>query len=470
MEMAMNVFSCTHQNRDEVKMALNTVQCHRRNWMLQIAIAGLFLVSVIPSTVSAQSSDAETDNAPQTDETVWTRDKLTGDWGESRTKLSAKGIDFDFRLSQYYQGVASGGVEQNSAYGGTMDYRINLDAGKLFGAQGLVFNLHARSRFGEDLTGSAGALTLENAGMLMPAPGNYHGTDITGLTVGYTFPFYQGHLANIMAGKLDVIDLVTGFFPNVDYGQEGFMGVNSQVSALPWFGAVRGLALYGGWFLSINTEYLIPESGFVLTGTQNEATSWGSISDSFDEGAWMAAFHRFLWKMDDKPGYLMFFAGYSTADQVSNDPHDFIHIPGQGIESTDRKNPWDLAIYLYQEFWQAEGDPSRKANFMIGGTMGPDNPQFAQWNFFANVEVFGLKESRPLDRLGAAVWWGGLSPQFKDLVSPVADLRNLWGLEFYYNFGINKWLHLSPNLQLIKNEQRGDDIAVIPGLRLVIDF
>jgi porin len=444
---------------------------NRGTYILKIATAGIFLISAMPFTVSAQSNDAGADTAPQAEETIWNRDKLTGDWRGSRTKLSEKGVDFDFRLSQYYQGVTSGGANPNtSEYGGTLDYRLNIDAGKLFGATGWDFNLHARTRFGQDITGAVGDFTLENAGMLMPSPGDYHGTDITGATVGYTFPLKSGRLGNIMGGKFDVIDLVTQFFPDVGYGQEGFMGVNSMVSALPWFGAVRGLSLYGGWFVTINTEFMSPESGFLFTGTQNVATSWGSISDSFDEGVWMAGFHRFFWKMDDKPGYLMIFGGYSTAEQASNDPHDFIFIPGQGIENTEKKNPWDIALYLYQEVWQAEGDANRKANVLIGGTAGPDNPQFAQWNLFAHVEVWGLKESRPLDRFGAGVWWNGLSSNFTDLMSPVADLRNLWGLEFYYDVGFTKWLHLAPNLQLIKNEKRGDSLAVVPGVRLVIDF
>ncbi len=106
----------------------------------------------------------------------------------------------------------------------------------------------------------------------------------------------------------------------------------------------------------------------------------------------------------------------------------------------------------------------------MGGTYGPDNPQFAQWNFFANVEAFGPFKSRPHDRMGAAGWLNGLSDNFEDLVSPVADLRNTWGFEICYNFAINKWAHLSPDLQLIKNERADDDLAVIPGVRLVIDF
>ena len=56
------------------------------------------------------------------------------------------------------------------------------------------------------------------------------------------------------------------------------------------------------------------------------------------------------------------------------------------------------------------------------------------------------------------------------LNTPVADLRNPYGFEVYYNFAINKWAHLTADLQLAKNEWAADNVAVIPGVRLVIDF
>ena len=166
----------------------------------------------------------------------------------------------------------------------------------------------------------------------------------------------------------------------------------------------------------------------------------------------------------------MIFGGYSTRDQPSNDPHDHIFVPGQGIVDTDEEKPWDIALYLSQVFWQAQGDPSRKATLLIGGTAGPDNPQFAQYNFFTSVEAYGPMASRPHDRMGVSGWYNWLSDEFTDLVSPVADLQDTWGFELYYSFAINKWLHLTPDLQLIENEWKDDDLAVIPGVRLVMDF
>jgi hypothetical protein len=247
------------------------------------------------------------------------------------------------------------------------------------------------------------------------------------------------------------------------------MNVNALVTALPWFGAVNGLSLYGGWLASFNEEYGMGESAFLFTGTQNVTTSW-TDSDSFEDGAWMAAFHRFFWKLDDKTGYFMIFAGGSTREQTSNDPHDIINPPGVGL-STEEKRPWDIAGYLYQVVWQAEDDPNRKATILIGGTGGPDNPQFAQWNVFAAVEAYGPMASRPRDRMGVSGWYSGLSDNFIDLASIVdLSLQDTWGVELYYNFEINKYTHLTPDLQIIQNERKNDDVAVIPGIRLVIDF
>jgi carbohydrate-selective porin OprB len=78
--------------------------------------------------------------------------------------------------------------------------------------------------------------------------------------------------------------------------------------------------------------------------------------------------------------------------------------------------------------------------------------------------------SRPQDRMGVAGWYNWLSDDFKDLVSPVADLQDLYGFELYYNYQVIPSVHLTADIQLIENEFKDDDMAVIPGARLVVDF
>lgn len=399
----------------------------------------------------------------------WTQDKILGDWFGARTNLADRGITTDLRLSQYWQGVVSGGVQQRGDYGGTMDYIVNVDGGKLVGLKGFSMNMHARTRFGTDINSSAGDFVLPNTGMLMPLPGDYNGTDITGITVAQMFTLFKRPTV-VSFGKLDIVDTLSGLFPWIDKGQEGFMNVNGMFPVLPLFGPIQGLSLFGGMGVSINPKYGMAQTGFLVTGTENVTTTW-DFGGSFDQGVFLVGFHNFFWgNPKEKIGYVTILGYGSTKEQASNDPHDFIPIPGQGIVSTASKKPWGVLGTVNQEFWHAAGNPNRKANFVIGGSGGSDNPQFAQWSAFGNVEARGLIESRPADRLGVAGWYSGLSGNFTDLVSPVTDLRNTWGAELYYNIAINKWFHVTPDIQLVQNERAGDDLAVIVGLRTVLDF
>ena len=79
------------------------------------------------------------------------------------------GVNFDLTLTQFYQGVTSGGVDTNSEYGGKVDYRLKVDGHKLFGLwEGLFASLHAETRFGKDISADAGGFALPNTALLYP--------------------------------------------------------------------------------------------------------------------------------------------------------------------------------------------------------------------------------------------------------------------------------------------------------------
>jgi hypothetical protein len=72
--------------------------------------------------------------------------------------------------------------------------------------------------------------------------------------------------------------------------------------------------------------------------------------------------------------------------------------------------------------------------------------------------------------MGVGGWGSLLSDNLKKLVSPVIDLRDLWGVEVYYSVQIIPSVHLTADLLFVQNERNGDNIAVIPAVRLVTDF
>jgi porin len=75
--------------------------------------------------------------------------------------------------------------------------------------------------------------------------------------------------------------------------------------------------------------------------------------------------------------------------------------------------------------------------------------------------------------MGVGYFHDELSSDYKQLVStllPAVDLENVQGVELYYNAEITPWFHLTGDLQIIDNENVGDDTAIILGLRATMDL
>ena len=88
------------------------------------------------------------------------RSNLTGNWLGHRDAFAENGIVLDADVTQFYQGVASGGLEQRFRYGGHGDYVVKFDFDKLSGQEGLFLQLRAEHRFGQAVnldSGSFGA-------------------------------------------------------------------------------------------------------------------------------------------------------------------------------------------------------------------------------------------------------------------------------------------------------------------------
>src|SRR5262245_59753651 len=61
------------------------------------------------------------------------QEELTGDCAGTRTRWKDKGIEIESSLTQFYQGVSSGGTATSSEYNGTLQALTTFDLGKLAG-------------------------------------------------------------------------------------------------------------------------------------------------------------------------------------------------------------------------------------------------------------------------------------------------------------------------------------------------
>ena len=128
-----------------------------------------------PATTAWPYSDLPGGKAATPTDTTDTRPAappfgLTGNWLGARDALFDEGIDLRTNLSQYYQGVASGGLSQSFRYGLKFDYFGTIEAEKLFGWEGLFVNLHGESRFGESINRDVGSLIPANFALEFPKP------------------------------------------------------------------------------------------------------------------------------------------------------------------------------------------------------------------------------------------------------------------------------------------------------------
>jgi porin len=396
---------------------------------------------------------------------VWNRDKLTGDWMGFRTDAKDHGLDVQFTLSQFYQGVASGGVDKNSEYGGKLNLRVTVDANKLLGTwKGLYFSAHVETQFGEGILEDTGGFVLENAAMLYPTVGSKR-TEIT----GYLLEQYLNKNLAVFAGKLNALDLWTAFYPkDVSYGLDGFWNLNSMATGFPWLRYVN-LAMWGGGGWTITDDGQI-QAALLVFDVDSAATS-NSITNVFGDGVAGLAVYKFFYDIFEMPGSLLLAVGGSTAEYGSLDPHDWGVVPGEGLTNDDKRGTGTGGGYLRQVFWQAEDDKDRSAWLLMGASVSSGNPSFAKWNVFVTLNSVGLFSSRPKDRMGVSWWFTGLSNNFTDLTRDVGfPTRDTYGVEIFYNIQLNPWLHLTPDLQIVRNENKGDNTAIIPGVRMVIDF
>ncbi len=85
--------------------------------------------------------------------------------------MQAQGITYAPGVTQFYQGVTSGGAEQEFEYGGKVDQFLILDGGKLGVWPGMTMTLHAETRFGNDINFDAVGFAPANVAMLYPKEG-----------------------------------------------------------------------------------------------------------------------------------------------------------------------------------------------------------------------------------------------------------------------------------------------------------
>jgi porin len=369
--------------------------------------------------------------------------------------MAQQGIIYAPGVTQFYQGVARGGNEQDFDYGGKVDQFLILDGTKLGVWQGMTMTMHVESRFGEDVNFDAVSFAPANVAMLYPKEGE-HDTAITGLT----FDQVLNEDVHATFGKFNAVDMFYSLYPETGRGINGFMNASmviplaaARTVPLSFMGA--GLTLY---------QDKQAEGGVLVFDPQNCTTTSG-FDDMFDNGANIMGYWRFFTDINGLPGSHYFGGIWSTGEFVSFDPTGFVIVPGQGLV-VDRQTGAYTLLYIFEQTLWMDGC-NKKRNVTLLSQWGLAEPETSpvSWSANVGVQATGFNRSRPEDSFGVGYFHTGVSDDLKNALAPTINLQDVNGVEMYYNAAVNKFFHLTADFQVIEPADVTNNTALVFGLR-----
>jgi porin len=423
-----------------------------------VGLATAFLISVLGTQpLSAQD-----------------RTHLLGDWAGSRSWLAERGVIFDVQATQFYQGVVDGSPENDWQYGVKGDYLLTVLGEKAGLWQGLILNLHAETRAGDDVNTLTG-LSPANANMLLPSS-----ADTTALTQVMAIQML-GPQAGLVAGKINAFDFVDMIY-HTGRGIDGFMNTSLVLplglartipAALPAAGALK--------FKGKEVQ------GVAVVYDPNNCATTSCLDPLFGDGTAIAA----LWKFytgdsheGARVGYVSIGGTWSGKEYTVIDQASLFFSPATGLSFTEKQESWSLFSVVDQPLWTDSLNPMRSLNFkgMYTITDGEANP--VTWTATAAFEMNGPFRGRDDDTFGVGYFHNELSSDFKDTVGPLLSvaetivnrqptriaIEDTDGVEAYYNAQITPWFALTGDLQVITETLSTNDTKLVTGLRGKLTF
>ncbi len=410
---------------------------------------------------------ASATHAVAEEQSLWEREKLTGEWGGARTALRDRGIEIGINYIGETLGILSGGLQRGTAYEGRLDVQIDTDLEKLVGWSGAktqvrAFQIHKGRYNAADLVGS------------IADPSNIDAVPTTRL---FTAWFQQefGKSVSIRIGQLAADDefltsTTAGGLINGTFGWATMMAAN-----LPSGGPAYPLAT-PGVRLQINPSDTISLLGAVFSGdpagrgcrdvdptTNPQDCNRYGTTFSFSGGAfWIGEAQYQVNQGKDATGLaaayklgLWYHSGSFPDQRLGRDSTGAIQLlasdPGFSLNQVSN---WGIYGVVDQMLWR--GKDSSLSVFARGGA-APSDRNLVSWYVDGGVGIKGLFPGRANDTLTFGVAYSQISRDAVEfdrdnllLNGPPYPIRsNETVFELSYIAQLAPWWTLQPDIQYI---------------------
>jgi porin len=439
----------------------------------ELALAGQPARSPTASAMSepaaAVSADAgrQEPAAPPPATRLLAREGLTGDWGGARTRWKNKGVVFESALTQFYQGVASGGTDTGDAYNGKAEAELTFDFGKLAGWQFWSAEIKAEWRFGDPTLGGTGTINPVNTAAMIPAAdGSVF--SVTALNVTKLFPvnLKEGRLVALSFGRYNLLDLLDeDFFAGG--GTERFMNI-APIGPLT---VARQVPLITN---AVNLIYIKGGEPFITFTVMdpNDHSLDPGLADLFADGVTFSPGINFATKYGGKNGKHSFGGAITTKEYTPFDAIRQVIIPGPPLVPIEpQAGSWSIT-YAFRQYLVERGPRDGWGLFSQVSFADKDTSPITAF-FNVGIGGNGVIASRPRDEFGVSYAYTDLSEELKDNLAILPHggrLRAEHQCEVFYNLHLAPWLQLTGDMQFIRPTRRVADRAIVPGLRLRVVF
>jgi porin len=395
------------------------------------------------------------------------QEELTGDWNGRRTKWKDEGFELESSLTQFYQGVSSGGTRTSSEYNGTLQILTKFDLEKLAGWNYWSAEVKADMRFGGPLVTSTGTISPVNTAVIIPAAdGTVFAVTAANVTKLFPIDLKAGTLVALSFGRYNLVDLIDeDFFAGG--GTERFLNL-AQIGPLT---VLRQVPLVTN---AVNLAYIRggePFITFSLMDPNDHSTDPG-LSDLFADGVTFAPGITLPATYFGKTAKHSFGGAITTKAYTPFDAIRQAIIPGPPLNPVEpQRGSWSLSYTCRQYVVERA---ARDGWGFFGQLSLADHATSPVTTFFDfGLGGNGLFAGRPRDEFGIAYAYTDLSNELKnnlDLLPLAGRLQVEHQVEMFYNLYLTPWLQLTGDLQILRPNRPAADTAVVPAARLRVVF
>jgi len=431
------------------------------------------------STDSAKADHAKTDDrvapqdpaakpAPTPSPDFWHRGTMTGDWDGDRAWLRKHGIELEFKLDQFYQGVASGGLHTGSEYNGVFKSEFKFDLGKLAGWKYWSAEVQTETRFGGPLLGGTGTISPVNTAVILPgAAGTVFSVTALNFTRLIPLDLKKGDLIAVSFGRYNLLDLVDEHFFGGGGTDKFFniaqIGPLTVVKEVPLITNGASIAWVRGGEPFITLAILDP----------NDHSTNVGLSNLFADGVTFYPGINFPVKYFGKTAKHSFDAAVTTKPATPFDAIKQLIIPGPPLNPIQPvRGSWSVS-YIFRQY-VVEREKNDGWGLFTQLSFANKNTSPITTFFDIGLGGNGLFNKRKPDEFGIAYAFTDLSSVLKENINLLTvenrQPRAEHQVEMFYNYHITPWLRLTGDLQIIRPTRATANTAIIPGGRLEIRF